>query len=67
MAQAAIDSALAIAYVEKRRLEDAHRVLAKFADGGFELAARLGVAVVDRHLCRRSRSPAGTAKWPTTV
>ncbi len=37
MAQAAIDSALAIAYVEERRLEDAHRVLAKFADGGFEL------------------------------
>jgi len=49
MAQAAIDSALAIAYVEERRLEDAHRVLAKFADGGFRVAARLGVAVVDRH------------------
>jgi tetratricopeptide (TPR) repeat protein len=37
ISKAAVESALAIAYVEGGRLDDARQVLGKFADGGFEL------------------------------
>ncbi len=37
ISKAAVESALAIAYVEGGRLDDARQVLIKFADGGFEL------------------------------
>ncbi len=39
ISKAAVESALAIAYVEGGRLDDAREVLVRFADGGFELPA----------------------------
>jgi len=37
IAKAAVESALSSAYLDAGRLEDAHRILVGFADGGFEL------------------------------